>query len=222
MPKKKADLIVFASGRGSNFRAIAERARDGRLSAQIKALVTNDPDCRAVGVAQEFQIPVVAVSHRGLTRVAHEARVIAALASYLPCDWFVLAGYMRLLTPEFISNFHNSKLGISPLINIHPSLLPSFAGKDGYVQAYRHGVKVTGVTVHFVGAGMDDGPIVAQQPIEVLDGDTEVSLQERGLKIEHEFYSKVLERLIIKKWHVEPGCEDQMRSPLRPRVVFES
>jgi phosphoribosylglycinamide formyltransferase-1 len=212
----KTSIVVFASGKGTNFRALCEAATSDRLSARIEALVCDVPGAGAVEIAREFKIPAIEVSHRGLSRSEHEAAVIKALSKHRS-DWIVLAGYMRLFTPEFVARFQDAKTGVSRMVNIHPSLLPAFAGKDGYGQALRHGVKVTGCTVHLVGAGLDDGPIIAQRAFEIADDDTEERLRERGLKLEHELYVETLQRLMTENWRLVNDATGTGRA----RVVFD-
>lgn len=182
----KTPIVVFASGRGTNFRAICQAVRDEILPATVQALICNVEGAGAIAVAKEFDIPAVVVPNSGLMRSSHEEQIVKALSRFR-FEWIVLAGYMRLFTPEFVRRFK--------MVNIHPSLLPSFPGKDAYAQALRHGVKITGATVHLVGAGMDDGRILAQAVLEIRDGDTEDSLTSRGLKLEHQLYVETLKRL---------------------------
>lgn len=215
-PTEPASIVVLASGRGSNFRALCEAAARGRLPAKIGALVTNVCGVGACDVAREFGVPVIEVPHAGLKRAEHEHKLFDALAR-LKFDWLVLAGYMRLFTPSFIDRFYDQTRQASRVVNIHPSLLPAFPGVDGYGQALRYGVKYAGATVHLVGAGLDDGPIVAQRVVEVRDDDTEETLRERGLAVEHELYAAALKDLIARPWRIGHGKLEGGR----PRVVFE-
>lgn len=209
-------LVVFASGRGSNFRALCEAVASKRLSARIEALVCNVAGAACVEVASEHGITVLEIESRGRTREAHEAAVLGALEK-IRCDWIVLAGYMRLFTREFIGKFHDPKSGVARIVNIHPSLLPAFPGVDAYGQALRYGVKVTGCTVHFIGEGLDDGPIVAQSVLDVRDDDTEATLSQRGLEVEHNLYITALRSLFERSWRVDGGPAPGAR----PRVIFE-
>lgn len=212
-------IVVFASGRGSNFRALCEASQSGRLSARIEALVTNTSDAPVVGIAREFGIPLLEHSHRGLSREAHEELVLKSLDAF-SFDWIVLAGYMRLFSKKFIRRFWDQDLNTARIVNIHPSLLPSFPGTDGYGQAIRYGVKVTGVTVHLVSEGLDDGPIVGQAALDVREDDTEETLSARGRLLEHQIYVESLEKLLTKPWRVsspQAGSHPEGRG----RVVFE-
>ena len=209
-------IVVFASGKGTNFRALCEAAQSSRLSVRIVGLVTNVSDAGAATIAREFGVPVIDVPHAGLKREAHEQAVLHALEG-VKHEWAVLAGYMRLFTPAFIRKYYDEKLKCARVVNIHPSLLPAFAGADGYAQALRYGVKLTGATVHLVGDGLDDGPIVAQRAIDVRDDDTESLLVSRGLKVEHELYVETLQKLLTSSWRLVSGNEPNGRL----RVLFE-
>lgn len=208
-------IVVFGSGRGSNFRALAECARSGTLAANIAAVVTNVKHAGIAEIAREYNVPVLEIPHSGLEREAHEEAVINSLKVFKH-EWIVLAGYMRLFTPKFIARYFDQTLGCTRIVNIHPSLLPAFAGADGYGDAVTYGVKLTGATVHLVSAGLDDGPIIAQESIVVDDFDTKQTLAERGLALEHRLYPKTLHRLLTEEWHVSCGPAQDGRA----RVVF--
>ncbi|MBI3555144.1 MAG: phosphoribosylglycinamide formyltransferase [Deltaproteobacteria bacterium] len=215
---KLASVVIFASGRGSNLRVICESARLGKIPARIEAVVTNVPGSGANEVAREFDIPALEIDSKGKTRETHEAQVLAALGG-LDCakiDWLVLAGYMRLLSPSFIKHFWAESLAAARIVNIHPSLLPSFPGVEGYGQALSYGVKLTGATVHLVGYGLDDGPIIAQRSLEISGDETLEGLQSRGLELEHSLYTEALANLLKGHWQMSRGS----RSEGRPRMVF--
>ena len=177
---------VLASGRGSNFRALAEAAAAGSIPAAVVVLVTDRPAVPALEVAREHRIEAVVVDPRQHpSREAHEKAVIAVLEERqvgLVC----LAGYMRLLSAGFVSHFAGR------LLNVHPSLLPTFPGLRPQRQALEHGAKVSGATVHFVDEGVDTGPIVLQRAVPVLPDDTEESLAERILVEEHRIYPEAV------------------------------
>jgi phosphoribosylglycinamide formyltransferase-1 len=208
-------IVVLASGQGTNFRALCEAARSKRLPARIEALIVNVAGCGAVSVAREFGVTAHELPHAGLSREEHEARLVKVLDK---CEarWLALAGYMRLFTPGLIRRFWDAERGAARIVNIHPSLLPSFPGVDGYAQAVRYGVRVTGATVHLVGEGLDDGPIVAQRALEVRDDDNAESLKERGLKLEHELYVDAPRRLLGEPWRLTRGAAGDGR----PRVAW--
>lgn len=195
--KNKTSLVVFASGQGTNFKALCKAIENKQLPAHINALVTNVKGAGAVQVAKTFNVKTFEVPHANHTRASHESEILKALAP-LKIDWIILAGYMRLFTPEFIQKFWDPKIKVSRIINIHPSLLPAFPGVNAYAQALQHGVKVTGVTIHFVSNGLDDGPIIAQEALLIKDDDTEESLKARGLKLEHKLYVETLRKLFTE------------------------
>jgi len=177
---------VLASGRGSNFEAIARAVESGFIPATLAVLVTDRPDARAVDIARAHGIEPLALDAREYPgRDAHEKAVIGALEERgigLVC----LAGYMRLLSGAFVGHFEGR------LLNIHPSLLPAFPGLHAQRQALRHGVKLAGATVHFLDEGVDTGPIVLQAAVPVSEDDTEETLSERILAEEHRIYPEAV------------------------------
>ena len=179
-------LGVLLSGRGSNFLAIAESIRAGRLKGvEIAVVISNVAEAgglkaaRAMGLASEVQVS------KGRKRVEHDADVIACLKAH-GVDLVCLAGYMRLLSPEFVAAFPDR------ILNIHPSLLPAFPGLEAQEQAFAYGVKVAGCTVHFVDEDLDHGTIVVQRAISVREEDDAHSLAERILAEEHVAYSEAI------------------------------
>jgi phosphoribosylglycinamide formyltransferase-1 len=177
---------VLASGRGSNFEALAEAAAGGRIAAGMAVLVSDRPGARALEVARARGIDAVVVDYREHpNREAHDKALIAALEQRqvgLVC----LAGYMRILGGVFVRHFEGR------LLNIHPSLLPAFPGLHAQRQALEHGVRVTGATVHFAEEGVDTGPIVLQAAVPVLPDDTEHTLAGRILVEEHRIYPEAV------------------------------
>lgn len=155
-------------------------------------------DAPGLAKARELGLPALAVPHQGMPggRRAHEEAVIAALRES-GAEWICLAGYMRLLSPDFVAAFRRR------ILNIHPSLLPAFPGLDAQEQAIAHGVKVSGCTVHLVDEGLDSGPIVVQRTVPVLDGDTAAALSSRILEQEHQAYPEALRRLLTEPWKIE-------------------
>ena len=203
-------IVVFASGRGTGFERLLRDRAEGRLPVSIAALVCNEPGAGALSVAQKGKVPAVLVPHRGLDRAGHEEKVLAALKAEAGIDLrgdgrvlAVLAGYMRLFTPAFVEALFTERLKVSRMVNIHPSLLPSFKGTDGYGQAYAHGCKVTGATVHFVTAGLDDGPIISQGALTIEEGEPLDDLKVRGHALEHELYGAAIARIARDPWHIE-------------------
>ena len=177
------------SGRGSNFRAIAESIRAGRLKGiEIAVVVSNVPEAGGLKAAQELGLPTAVFVSKGRKRAEHDTDVIACLRAH-KVNLVCLAGYMRLLSPEFIAAFP------SRILNIHPSLLPAFPGLDAQEQAFDYGVKVAGCTVHFVDEHLDHGPIVVQRAIPVLETDDAHTLAERILAEEHLAYTEAIARV---------------------------
>ena len=178
-------LGILLSGRGSNFEAIADSIQAGRLNAEIAVVISNRAEAKGLETAKRRGLKAQLIPSRGRVREDHDAEVIAALKT-AGVDLICLAGYMRLLSPEFVRAFPNR------ILNIHPSLLPAFPGLDAQKQALDYGVKVTGCTVHFVDEHLDHGPIILQKMVPVLEGDDEGSLSSRILAQEHQAYSEAI------------------------------
>jgi len=190
-------LAILLSGRGSNFEAIHAAITTGALDATVVCVISNRPDARGIERARELGLPAHVFDHKRYpTRAAHEEDVLRALAEAEP-DFVALAGYMRLLSPAFVAAFPHR------ILNIHPSLLPSFPGVDAQAQAVAYGVKVSGCTVHFVDENLDAGPIVVQRAVPVRDGDTAETLAARILEQEHAAYVEALIALGTRRWRVE-------------------
>jgi phosphoribosylglycinamide formyltransferase 1 len=180
------DLGVLVSGNGSNLQAILDAIENRTLDARVRVVLSNRPQAFALERAKNAGVPAVAISHQGhASREAFDQLLIEALRAH-GVDLVVLAGFMRILTPPFLHAFGGR------VINIHPSLLPSFPGVHAMRQALDHGVKVTGCTVHWVEVGVDSGPIIAQRAVPILNGDSEQSLAERMHRAEHELYVQAL------------------------------
>lgn len=185
-PNRPYRIAVFASGSGSNFQAMLDTARAGKLGAQIGLLVSDKPQSKAVERARAAGVPVFVFTPKEYeSREAYERIVLEELAK-AKIDLIVLAGYMRLLTSVLVEPY------MGRMINIHPSLLPSFPGKDAAGQAVSHGVRVSGATVHFVDGGMDTGPIIAQRAVDVYPEDSAVELQLRIQEQERLLYPEVV------------------------------
>lgn len=185
-----ARLGVLISGRGSNLVAIADAIGRGELDASIAIVISNRADAGGIERARERGIASVVVPHREYgTREEHEAEVARILAASA-VDYVVLAGYMRKLDRTLLDAFSNR------IVNIHPSLLPSFPGTDAQRQAIEHGVRVSGCTVHLVDESLDGGPILVQRAVEVFEDDDVESLSARILVEEHRAYVEALRRLI--------------------------
>jgi phosphoribosylglycinamide formyltransferase-1 len=189
-------LGVLLSGRGSNFRAIAESIRAGRLKgAEIAVVISNVAEAGGIEAAREMGLPTAVFVSKGRKRQEHDADVTACLRKH-KVDLVCLAGYMRLLSPEFIAAFQNR------ILNIHPALLPAFPGLDAQTQAFDYGVKVAGCTVHFVDEHLDHGAIVLQRAVPVLETDDAHSLAERILVEEHLAYSEALGRVVSGEYEL--------------------
>jgi phosphoribosylglycinamide formyltransferase-1 len=183
-------LAVLLSGRGSNFQAIHEAIRRGELDAEIVCVVSNRADAPGIARAKDYGYATHVLEHKQFAnRAAHEAAVLDVLDEAKP-DYIVLAGYMRLLSPEFVERWRNR------ILNIHPSLLPAFPGVDAQAQALRHGVKISGCTVHFVDENLDAGPILVQRAVPVFADDTVETLSARILAEEHKAYVEALKSLL--------------------------
>ena len=183
---KKAQLGILLSGRGSNFLAIADSIDAGRIpTAEIAIVISNKEDAPGIAAAKKRALDARVIPSKGKTREQHDAEMMKVLREK-NVDLICLAGYMRLLSPEFIRAFPHK------ILNIHPSLLPAFAGLEAQKQALDYGVKVSGCTVHFVDEALDHGPIILQKTVPVLPGDDVDSLSERILKEEHKAYSEAV------------------------------
>jgi len=187
-------LGILLSGRGSNFLAIAESIRSGRLpGVEIAVVISNVADAPGIAAAAQLDLPHSLFESRGRKRAEHDADVAACLKAH-GVDLVCLAGYMRLLSPEFVAAFPNR------ILNIHPSLLPAFPGLEAQEQAFVYGAKVAGCTVHFVDEELDHGAIILQRAIEVLDTDDAHSLAQRILAEEHIAYSEAIARVASGDW----------------------
>jgi phosphoribosylglycinamide formyltransferase 1 len=189
-------LGVLLSGRGSNFVAIAENIAQGKLKGcEIAVVISNKADAAGLAAARERGLKVVAIEARARKRAEHDAEIIATLRAN-QVDLVLLAGYMRLLSPEFVQAFPQR------ILNIHPSLLPAFPGLDAQEQAFAYGVQVAGCTVHFVDEQLDHGVIVLQKAVPVLEGDDVHTLAERILEQEHVAYSEAIARVLSGEYRV--------------------
>jgi len=191
-------LGILLSGRGSNFLAIADQVRVGILKdvAEIAIVISNVEDAVGLERAGALGLPTALFVSKGRKRAEHDTDVAACLREH-DVDLVILAGYMRLLSPEFITVFSNR------ILNIHPSLLPAFTGLDAQTQAFEYGCKVAGCTVHFVDEQLDHGTIVLQRSIPVLDDDDAHSLAERILAEEHIAYSEAIALVLSGDYRVE-------------------
>jgi phosphoribosylglycinamide formyltransferase-1 len=179
-------IAVFASGSGSNFQAIVDQVQQGKLDVSIELLVCDRPQAQVVERAKQAQVPVFTFQPKQYeSREAYETLILQELLER-KIDLVVMAGYMRIITSTLVEPFYGR------MINVHPSLLPAFPGIKAISQAYAYGVKVTGVTVHFVDGGLDSGPIIAQRPVDVGEGESEEALTKRVQAVEHELLPMVI------------------------------
>jgi phosphoribosylglycinamide formyltransferase-1 len=187
-------LGILISGRGSNMQAILDAIRQGELDARVGVVVSNVASAPGLARAQEAGVPTVVIDHKEFSsREAFDRAVVDELQKR-EVDLVCLAGFMRLLSPLFVRAFPGR------ILNIHPSLLPSFPGLDAQRQALEHGVKVTGCTVHIVDEELDHGPIVLQTAVPVREDDTEETLSDRILAEEHRAYPRAI-RLVLDRLH---------------------
>ncbi|WP_374518650.1 phosphoribosylglycinamide formyltransferase [Undibacterium squillarum] len=194
------NIVILISGRGSNMQAIVKACQQEQWPARIVAVISNKADAGGLAFAEEHQIPAIVVPSKGAaSREAYDAELQRQIDAFSP-DLVVLAGFMRILTPAFTAHYENR------MLNIHPSLLPSFVGLHTHQQALDAGVKVHGATVHFVTAELDHGPIVAQAVVPVLDGDDEDTLAQRVLVQEHLIYPRAVRQFIEGRMTVEGNC----------------
>src|SRR5260370_4665418 len=188
---------VLLSGRGSNFEALADSVAAGRIpGAEIGVVVSKREGAAGIDKGKERKIAARVIPSKGLEREAYDRRVVAVLNEH-KVDLVCLAGYMRLLSPFFVASFPNR------ILNIHPSLLPSFPGLESQRPALEYGVKFAGCTVHFVDESLDAGPIILQATVPVLDEDTETTLSEKILKEEHRIYSEAVRIVLEGKYKIE-------------------
>ena len=180
------NIAVFCSGSGSNFQAIVDAKKRGELKADIALMVCDNPRAFALERAKREGVASLLVERKKFkSKLDYEAEIIKNLQAK-KVELVVLAGYMRLVSPDFVRRFPNR------VINIHPALLPSFKGTQGIKEALDYGVKLTGVTVHFVDEEMDHGPIILQEAVKIESGDSEETLAARIHKLEHRLYPQAI------------------------------
>jgi phosphoribosylglycinamide formyltransferase-1 len=188
---------VLVSGRGSNFEALADNIAAGLIpDAEMALLISNREGAPAIDRARERRIPARVIPSKGLEREAYDKLVVAAFRD-AGVELVCLAGFMRLLSPYFVKAYHGK------ILNIHPSLLPSFPGLEAQRQALEYGVRYAGCTVHFVDENLDAGPIILQAIVPVLDGDTDETLSARILKEEHRIYAEAVRIVLEGRYRIE-------------------
>ena len=189
-------LGILISGRGSNFLAIADSIAQKHLDAEIAVVISNRPEAPGIALARERGLHALVLPSKGVDREAYDRGLIEELRRSR-VDLVCLAGYMRILSGQFIREFAHR------ILNIHPSLLPAFPGLDAQHQALEHGVKFSGCTVHFVEEGLDSGPIIVQAVVPVLANDTVDSLSARILKEEHRIYPEAIALVLSGRYRIE-------------------
>lgn len=191
------NIAVFASGRGTNFSAIAKAVKRGALKANLALLVCDNPQALVLGKAKRAGVKIALIKREGFAKKNDFESKISKALKVNKIDLIVLAGFMRMLSVDFVKE-HAGRI-----INIHPSLLPSFKGSQGIRDAFDYGVKVTGVTVHFVDELMDHGPIILQEALNIEDDDTLSSLEEKIHKVEHTLYPAAIKLFTEDKLRIE-------------------
>jgi len=191
------NIAVFASGRGTNFAAIIRAVKKGKIKANLALLVCDNPKAKAISRAKRAGIKIALVVREDFpTKEDFENKIIQHLEED-KIDLIVLAGYMRLLSPELVARYKNK------IINIHPALLPSFKGTESIKDAFAYGIKVTGVTVHFVDEKMDHGPIILQAQVLIEEDDTLEFLETKIHKLEHKIYPEAIRLYTEGKLRIE-------------------
>jgi phosphoribosylglycinamide formyltransferase-1 len=199
MTGRRPGIVVLISGRGSNLRAIIEAARTGDIPAEVRAVISNNPEAQGLAHAATAGIPTQVVDHRQYAdRAAFDLALMTQIDRYTPA-LVALAGFMRVLTPAFISHY------VGRLVNIHPSLLPAFPGLDTHARALAAGVREHGATVHFVTPEIDRGPIIVQARVPVLPGDDASRLAARVLEQEHRIFPRAIRWFVQGRLSVRDG-----------------
>ena len=200
-------FAVFASGNGSNLQAIIDAVKDSVIKAELVLVFSDNKKAFALKRAQDAGIKTLQLSRKDYATPQSYEREILIHLKEAGIDFIVLAGYMKILSPFFVKNFPKN------ILNIHPSLLPSFKGINGIKDAFTYGVKTTGVTVHFVDEKMDHGPIIAQEAVRITEDDDLKSLEEKIHKAEHRLYPKAISLFIDGRLKVKGRRVDTLEKP---------
>jgi len=211
---------VLASGSGTDLQSIIDASEQHRINAKVVLVISDRAEAQALKRAEQHKIPWFCIECVGRNRELHEIQITTVLEKH-QVDLVVGAGYMRIMTPEFIRKWKGR------LINIHPALLPSFKGVNGQGDALAYGVRITGCTTHFMDEEMDHGPIILQAAVKVLPGDTRDTLAERILEVEHQILPRTIElfaqgRLVLEGRHVRilPGDSWMTKYECYPEVLY--
>ncbi len=195
--EERMNIAVFASGRGTNFGAITRAVKKGKIKANLSLLVCDNPKAGAINRAKRAGIKIALLKRKDFpSKSDFEAKIIGFLEEN-KIDLIAMAGFMRMLSPEFVKKYTGR------ILNIHPALLPSFKGAQAIKDAFDYGVKVTGVTVHFVDEEMDHGPIILQKAVAIEDDDTPESIEKKIHKIEHRLYPEAIRLYAEGKLKIE-------------------
>jgi phosphoribosylglycinamide formyltransferase 1 len=208
-------FAVFVSGQGSNLQAIIDAVKKGAITADLALVISSNAKAFGLKRAEQAGIKTAVFDPKNYTNTQSVDRDMVILLKQEQIDFIVLAGYMRILTPFFIKNYHRK------IFNIHPSLLPSFKGVHGIKDALTYGVKVTGVTVHFVDDMMDHGPIILQEALRIQPYETIHSLEEKIHKIEHRIYPKAIQLFVEGRLKIKTRKVMVLEKPGSPAEVKE-
>lgn len=221
--KRILPIGVLVSGRGSNLQAIIDAINKGNLSAEIKIVINNNADSQAIVRANEHSIPTEILLNKSFSSKSEYDKKLIDILNKNGVDLVVLAGFMRIMTNDFIKAFPMK------IMNIHPALLPSFPGLNVQKKALEYGVKFSGCTVHFVNEGVDTGPIIIQAAVPIYDNDTEETLSKRILKEEHKIYPMAIQLFAEDKLIIEgrrvlvEGCKRLSNQvTINPQVTVEN
>jgi phosphoribosylglycinamide formyltransferase-1 len=193
---RKPRIAVLVSGRGSDLQSLIDAMEKGEVDYEISIVISNNDNAFAIERAKNHYIPFKIIDHRGKERERFDSE-IHELLKELEIDFVVLAGFMRVLSEWFVGRWEHR------IINIHPSLLPSFPGAHAHRDVITYGVKVTGLTIHFVDEKMDHGPIIFQYPVKVEDDDTEETISIKVIEKEHEWYPRIVNNVVNGKYTIE-------------------
>ena len=196
----KKNIAIFISGRGSNMTALLKNTKDGILKdlCRVEVVFSNKPDAAGLKTAEKFNIPTAVIESKGKKREKFDQEVVDLLKKF-NLDYIVLAGYMRILSPVFISAYRNK------IINIHPADTSEFKGIGAYEWAFENKKDFTKITVHFVDEGVDTGPVIGKQVVDLRDCQTLEDIEKLGLAAEHAFYSEALRRVFSGEYSLHEG-----------------
>ncbi len=198
-PLKDARIAVFCSGNGSNFEALVKKNRRLAFPGRIVLMVVDNPGAYAIERARRLGVPVLYVDPLAYENKQEYEKTLYKELRLWKVDLILLAGFMRILSPFFVRKYKNR------ILNIHPSLLPSFKGASAIRDAFEYGVKVTGVTVHIVNEGVDEGPIVLQGALKVSEDDDLMSLEAKIHRLEHRIYAEAVNLVLTRSWKIVKG-----------------